>query len=78
VGLGEPAAIQRPEQQNRALKPKDTLQECSNCPEMIVVPAGSFTMGSRDRATGIALRSARRTRNRAEVARFDRTGCLAW
>jgi formylglycine-generating enzyme required for sulfatase activity len=33
----------------RALKPKDTFKECSNCPEMIVVPAGSFTMGSRDR-----------------------------
>jgi formylglycine-generating enzyme required for sulfatase activity len=30
----------------RALKPKDTFKECANCPEMIVVPAGSFTMGS--------------------------------
>jgi formylglycine-generating enzyme required for sulfatase activity len=30
----------------RALKPKDTFEECKNCPEMIVVPAGSFTMGS--------------------------------
>jgi formylglycine-generating enzyme required for sulfatase activity len=30
----------------RALKPKDTFKECTNCPEMIVVPAGSFTMGS--------------------------------
>ena len=32
--------------QERALKPKDTFQECTNCPEMMVVPAGSFTMGS--------------------------------
>jgi formylglycine-generating enzyme required for sulfatase activity len=32
--------------QERALKPKDNFQECSNCPEMIVVPAGNFTMGS--------------------------------
>jgi formylglycine-generating enzyme required for sulfatase activity len=32
--------------QERALKPKETFKECSNCPEMIVVPAGSFTMGS--------------------------------
>ena len=32
--------------QERALKPKDTFKECSNCPDMIVVPAGSFTMGS--------------------------------
>ena len=28
------------------MKPKDTFQECKNCPEMIVVPAGSFSMGS--------------------------------
>jgi hypothetical protein len=34
------------QQQERALKPKDTFKECSNCPEMIVVPTGSFTMGS--------------------------------
>src|SRR5436190_9060245 len=32
--------------QEKALKPKDTFKECANCPEMIVVPAGSFTMGS--------------------------------
>ncbi|MCL2713398.1 MAG: formylglycine-generating enzyme family protein, partial [Alphaproteobacteria bacterium] len=31
----------------RALKPKDLFQECDQgCPEMVVVPAGSFTMGS--------------------------------
>jgi formylglycine-generating enzyme required for sulfatase activity len=31
----------------RALKPKDTFRECAkDCPEMIVVPAGVFTMGS--------------------------------
>ena len=30
----------------RALKPKDTFKECDKCPEMIVVPAGSFMMGS--------------------------------
>ena len=32
--------------QERTLKPQDTFKECMNCPEMIVVPAGSFTMGS--------------------------------
>jgi formylglycine-generating enzyme required for sulfatase activity len=32
--------------QERALKPGDGFNECTNCPEMIVVPAGSFTMGS--------------------------------
>jgi formylglycine-generating enzyme required for sulfatase activity len=32
--------------QESALKPKDKFKECANCPEMMVVPAGSFTMGS--------------------------------
>ena len=32
--------------QERALKPKVTFKECSNCPQMVVVPGGSFTMGS--------------------------------
>jgi formylglycine-generating enzyme required for sulfatase activity len=32
--------------QERALKPKDSFTECTDCPEMIVVPAGSFAMGS--------------------------------
>lgn len=31
----------------QALKPKDTFKECSgDCPQMIVIPAGSFAMGS--------------------------------
>jgi formylglycine-generating enzyme required for sulfatase activity len=30
----------------RALKPKEVFKECEKCPEMVVVPAGSFTMGS--------------------------------
>jgi formylglycine-generating enzyme required for sulfatase activity len=30
----------------RAAKPGQTLKECRNCPEMLVVPAGTFTMGS--------------------------------
>jgi formylglycine-generating enzyme required for sulfatase activity len=32
--------------QERGLKPKDRFRECENCPEMVVVPAGAFTMGS--------------------------------
>ena len=28
------------------LKPKDVFRDCPDCPEMVVVPAGSFTMGS--------------------------------
>jgi len=30
----------------RALQPKDSFTECSGCPEMVVVPAGMFPMGS--------------------------------
>jgi formylglycine-generating enzyme required for sulfatase activity len=32
--------------QERALKPRDVFRECDGCPEMVVVPPGSFTMGS--------------------------------
>jgi formylglycine-generating enzyme required for sulfatase activity len=33
-------------ERERALKPKDTFRECADCPEMVVVPAGTFSMGS--------------------------------
>ena len=33
-------------EQENALKPKDAFKECDGCPEMVVVPAGRFTMGS--------------------------------
>ena len=29
-----------------ALRPKDVFKECDKCPEMVVLPAGRFTMGS--------------------------------
>jgi formylglycine-generating enzyme required for sulfatase activity len=32
--------------QEHALKPKDRFKECTDCPEMVVVPADSFMMGS--------------------------------
>ena len=38
--------VLRPETE-RALKPRDSFRECAeNCPEMVVVPAGEFMMGS--------------------------------
>jgi formylglycine-generating enzyme required for sulfatase activity len=32
--------------ERRCLKPKDSFKDCPECPEMVVVPAGTFTMGS--------------------------------
>jgi formylglycine-generating enzyme required for sulfatase activity len=33
-------------ERERALRPKEPFKECVNCPEMVVVPAGEFMMGS--------------------------------
>ena len=33
-------------EREQALKPKDSFKECDACPEMVVVPKGSFTMGT--------------------------------
>jgi formylglycine-generating enzyme required for sulfatase activity len=30
------------------VKPGDRFQECASCPEMLVVPAGEFMMGSEE------------------------------
>ena len=35
-----------PPEIEQALKPKDSFKECDVCPEMVVVPKGSFTMGT--------------------------------
>jgi formylglycine-generating enzyme required for sulfatase activity len=32
--------------ERRYLKPKDSFKDCPECPEMVVVPAGEFMMGS--------------------------------
>src|SRR5262245_1417633 len=36
----------------RCLKPNDTFKDCPDCPEMMVVPAGTFVMGSPAREQG--------------------------
>ena len=38
--------------EERVLKPKDNFKECAQCPEIVVVPAGSFVMGSPDSEEG--------------------------
>jgi formylglycine-generating enzyme required for sulfatase activity/uncharacterized caspase-like protein len=32
--------------ERRCLKPQDSFKDCADCPEMVVVPAGEFMMGS--------------------------------
>jgi formylglycine-generating enzyme required for sulfatase activity len=39
-----PTVVQAPSRS--ALKPKESFKDCDKCPEMVVMPAGSFTMGS--------------------------------
>jgi len=36
----------------RALRTNENFKECNTCPEMVVVPGGSFTMGSPDNEPG--------------------------
>jgi formylglycine-generating enzyme required for sulfatase activity len=38
--------------ENRCLKPKYSFRDCPTCPEMVVVPAGPFTMGSPENEVG--------------------------
>jgi formylglycine-generating enzyme required for sulfatase activity len=35
-------------QAEQALKPRSAFKECASCPELVVLPAGSFTMGSNE------------------------------
>ena len=37
---------------NSVPSPGETFQDCAECPKMVVVPSGSFTMGSRARERG--------------------------
>lgn len=46
VSLYARAACPLSAAEERSLAPKDVFSECDKCPELMVVPAGSFTMGS--------------------------------
>ena len=41
-----------PDNASATAKVGETFKDCSNCPEMVTVPAGSFTMGSSSREDG--------------------------
>src|SRR4051794_5717660 len=47
-GQGETRIVPTPlaAERERGLKPTDMFRECEQCPEMVVMPAGSFMMGS--------------------------------
>jgi hypothetical protein len=38
--------------EKRCLKPKDSFKDCDTCPEIVVVPAGEFIMGSSVKGEG--------------------------
>jgi hypothetical protein len=42
----QPAPAPQPEPQKPAVTARQTFRDCPNCPEMVVVPAGSFQMGA--------------------------------
>jgi len=37
----EPTPVER-----QGMGPGQTIKDCADCPEMVIIPAGSFTMGS--------------------------------
>jgi formylglycine-generating enzyme required for sulfatase activity/serine/threonine protein kinase len=49
------------------MKPLSTFQDCSNCPSMIVMPAGTYAMGSRK---GSGTRPAERPVHNVTLPRF--------
>jgi formylglycine-generating enzyme required for sulfatase activity len=59
------------------LKPKDVFKECDKCPEMVVIPAGGFTMGSpiteKDRHDNEGPQHAVTIAKRFTVGKYDVT-----
>lgn len=54
VGISNQALAASPEKENltvQAPKTEKVFRDCANCPTMIVIPAGRFTMGSPDSET---------------------------
>jgi formylglycine-generating enzyme required for sulfatase activity/uncharacterized caspase-like protein len=53
VSLASRCAAPLTAEQERGLKPKDAFRECDKCPEMVMVPAGTFTMGGAPDEEGV-------------------------
>jgi formylglycine-generating enzyme required for sulfatase activity len=51
----QPPFVPLPSTLERALQPGDSFRECDHCPEMVVVPAGPFIMGSPETEIGRAV-----------------------
>src|SRR5262245_37265952 len=76
AGTFPPMRIARPlsASEQGALQPQDLFKECEACPEMVVVPAGEFTMGApeTEKSSDSDERPRRRVAfaNRFAVGRF--------
>jgi formylglycine-generating enzyme required for sulfatase activity/uncharacterized caspase-like protein len=55
--------------ERKCLRPKDTFKECSTCPEMVVVPNGSFTMGSPEGEPNKLLNSAESPQHEVTISK---------
>ncbi len=65
AALRKAASATTPVDPPRAREPGEVFRDCANCPEMVVVPAGTFLMGSDTQDAGRA-----RPRHRVTVDRF--------
>ena len=61
--------------EERALVPLDHFKECDTCPEMVVIPVGSFVMGAPDSEDGST--SDERPQHRVVIARQLAVGRFA-
>jgi formylglycine-generating enzyme required for sulfatase activity len=57
-----------PENGPNALSPGSTFKDCSNCPELVVIPAGSFVMGNDHHDSGVKTEPGKITFNLAIMA----------
>ena len=62
VSLSQCAAQPPSAVEECALKSKDVFEECDKCPEMVMIPASSFTMGSLESEAGRLDEEGRNTR----------------